>query len=87
MYKFTNKMNGIFSEGYAFMIIRKNEQLALRIILNPYISGLVLAMRPANQGRCYKVTASLIGWAQAWNQPCTSYINHTSGSVKIATID
>ena len=27
-------------------------------------------MRPANERRCYKVTPSLIGWAQTWNQLC-----------------
>ena len=28
------------------------------------LSGLILGMRPANEGRRYKVTPSLIGWAQ-----------------------
>ena len=27
-------------------------------------SGLILGLRPANERRRYKVTASLIGWAQ-----------------------
>ena len=35
------------------------------------ISGLILGLRPANERRRYKVTPSLIGWAQTWNQPCT----------------
>ena len=26
-------------------------------------SGMILGLRPANERRCYKVTASLIGWA------------------------
>ena len=26
--------------------------------------GLILGLRPANETRCYKVTPSLIGWAQ-----------------------
>ena len=34
-----------------------------------YAAGLVLGLRPANERRCYKVTPSLIGWAQTWNQP------------------
>ena len=29
-----------------------------------YISGLILGLRPANEKRRYKVTPSLIGWAQ-----------------------
>ena len=33
---------------------------------------LILGLRPANERRRYFVTTSLIGWAQAWNQPwCT----------------
>ena len=29
------------------------------------VSGLILGLRPANEGRRYFVTTSLIGWAQA----------------------
>ena len=29
-----------------------------------YTTGLILGLRPANERRRYKVTASLIGWAQ-----------------------
>ena len=32
-------------------------------------SGLILGLRPANERRRYFVTTSLIGWAQAYNQP------------------
>ena len=32
-------------------------------------SGLILGLRPANEKRRYKVTPSLIGWAQTYNQP------------------
>ena len=32
-------------------------------------SGLILGLRPTNERRRYKVTPSLIGWAQTWNQP------------------
>ena len=35
-----------------------------------YKSGLILGLHPANKRRRYKVTPSLIGWAQTWNQPC-----------------
>ena len=28
-------------------------------------SGMILGLRPANERRCYSVTTSLIGWAQA----------------------
>ena len=31
---------------------------------NQTIIGLILGLRPANERRCYKVTTSLIGWAQ-----------------------
>ena len=34
-------------------------------------SGLILGLLPANEGRCYKVTPSLIGWPQTYNQYCT----------------
>ena len=30
-----------------------------------WISGLILGLHPANERRCYFVTTSLIGWAQA----------------------
>ena len=32
-------------------------------------SGLILGLRPANERRRCKVSPSLIGWAQSWNQP------------------
>ena len=31
--------------------------------------GPILGLRPANERRRYKVTRSLIGWVQTWNQP------------------
>ena len=34
------------------------------------VTGLILGLRPANERRRYKVTPSLIGWAQTKNQPC-----------------
>ena len=33
-------------------------------------SGLILSLRPVNERRRYKVTPSLTGWAQTWNQLC-----------------
>ena len=40
------------------------------IISPKFISGLILGLHPTNDRRRYFVTASLIGWVQAWNQPC-----------------
>ena len=34
-----------------------------------YDIGMILGLHPANERRRYKVTPSLIGWAQAYNQP------------------
>ena len=36
----------------------------------PVNSGLILGLHPANERRRYFVATSLIGWAQAYNQPC-----------------
>ena len=33
-------------------------------------TGLILGLRPANERHRFKVTRSLIGWAQTENQPC-----------------
>ena len=38
-----------------------------------YITGLILGLCPANEGRRYQVTPSLIGWAQTLKQPCITY--------------
>ena len=40
------------------------------------MSGLILGLHPANDKHCYKVTPSLIGWAQTWNQPWKCYPKH-----------
>ena len=37
---------------------------AVLINMAQYITGLILGLRPANERRRYKVTPSLIGWAQ-----------------------
>ena len=42
------------------------------------VAGLILGLRPANERQRYFVTMSLIGLAQAYNQPCGS--NVVSGS-------
>ena len=45
--------------------------LTVEILLGAAImAGLIQDLRPANERRCYKVTLSLIGWAQTYNQPC-----------------
>ena len=36
--------------------------------LRKAFSGLILGLRPASERRRYKVTPSLTGWAQTWNQ-------------------
>ena len=41
----------------------------MKSFLLQWMSGLILGLRPANERRCYKVTPSLIGWAQTQNQP------------------
>ena len=43
----------------------------------PCGSGLILDLRPANEKHCYKVTQSLIGWAQTSNQPCGCWFGNT----------
>ena len=35
------------------------------------VAGLILALRPANERRHYKVAKSLTGWAQTYNPPCS----------------
>ena len=44
------------------------------VITSLLISGLILVLRPANERRRYFVTTSLIGWVQAWNQPCDMFV-------------
>ena len=40
-----------------------------------YDTGLILGLRPANERRHYKVTRSLIGSVQTYNQPCDIYFS------------
>ena len=46
------------------------------------IIGLILGLRPANERRRYFVPTSLIGWAQAWNQPWVYIRQHLYEAVK-----
>ena len=47
----------------------QNQSLSYHGMQRHTWSGLILGLRPANERRRYFVTASLIGWAQTWNQP------------------
>ena len=38
------------------------------------VAGLIPGFRPANERRLYKVTLSLIGWVQIWNQAWVVYM-------------
>ena len=40
-----------------------------------YSPGLIVGLRPASERRRYFVATSLIGWAQAYNQPCSHTIH------------
>ena len=40
-------------------------------------AGLILGLRLANERRRYKITPSLTGWAQTWNQPWTAFFSQT----------
>ena len=42
----------------------------LFLVLHSGGAGLILGLRPANEGRCYFVKTSLIGWVQTYYQPC-----------------
>ena len=39
---------------------------------NNVVTGLIVGLCEANERRRYKVTPSLIGWAQTYNQPCST---------------
>ena len=40
------------------------------------LTGMILGLLPANERRRYKVTPSLIGWAQTLNQACYRLVQH-----------
>ena len=44
------------------------------------VLGLILDLHPANERRRYKVTPSLIDWAETWYQPCIWILIHCSPS-------
>ena len=49
-------------------------------------SGLILCLCPANYRRCYFVTTSLIGWAQAYNEPYAFNILVATGIYMCVTV-
>ena len=44
----------------------------MQLMLQEAKAGIILGLRPANERRRYKVTPSLIGWAQTQNQRCNN---------------
>ena len=47
--------------------------IILEVLWHSHNSGLIPGLHPAtwaNEKRCYKVMASLIGWVKTYNQPC-----------------
>ena len=50
------------------------------------LKGLILGLRPANGRRRYKVTPSLIGWAQTSNQPYSNIFAVSGRLNKTGTI-
>ena len=53
--------SGVSDEKVNFVT---NLSFQLLYVLNYTVTGLIIGMHPANERHCYKVTASLIGWAQ-----------------------
>ena len=49
-------------------------------------SGLILALHPAYERRRYKVTPSLIGWAQTYNHRCNIMLLMRSAKWEITTV-
>ena len=48
--------------------INVTEKYKELLALNSVDAGLILGLRPTNKRRHYKVTTSLIDWAQTYNQ-------------------
>ena len=65
------KVNIFCKENYLFSPRALVRRIPTRANSCPriWIAGLNLGLCPANEGRRHKVTPSLIGWAQTWNQP------------------
>ena len=62
----------LFSAAFSFGLnfsIPDYSRLCLKSQCFHKAAGLILGLRPANERRRYKVTPSLIGWAQTWKQP------------------
>ena len=52
------------------LFIKCSDGLHSQYLDSHYVyTGLILGLHPANERCRYKVTTSLIGWAQIWNQP------------------
>ena len=61
--------------------IRIGSQTKFATVGRGYYTRLFVGLRPTNERRRYKVTPSVFGWAETWNQPCNSDIFHEqSGS-------
>ena len=58
------------SYGMSFVSFKSDLYSTNVIAVLHTVSGLILGLHPANDRRRYKVTPSLIGWAQTSNQPC-----------------
>ena len=65
--------NGIKYLHFISFLLTERHRL-LRFILK---AGLIPGLHQANETRCYKVTLSLIGWAQAYNKPSEGRQEHT----------
>ena len=50
-------------------------------------SGLIPRLHPANERRRYKVTTSVIGWAQIQNQPCEMTCRHHHQTLRLSSFD
>ena len=63
---------------------KKTQQNEDLVIISYHIPGVILWMRPANEGRRYIVTSSLIGWAHTQKIPDIRYIStRPNGSTDI----
>ena len=64
---------------------KKNYEIAFLFQCSPH-AGIILCMHPVNEGRRYKCSAVLIGWASTQNDPCRPIQqrhNSTSDTVEL----
>ena len=59
----------IYTYPKSVMMIKKKNITMNGVCYLATIAWLILGLCPASERRCYKVTPSLIGWAQTSNQP------------------